>query len=150
MEVRAHLRFLWMLSALVGLLHYVAWLHKEPGQGFPWFWFSWNVESYSQMLPCLPHHFRMLDAWTDSLAPPWEISDKGSSKKFLPPPFCCVGKVLNSELQSTTQWKWVWVNSGSWWWTGKPDVLQSMGSQSWTRLSNWTNLNWAAIFSSVK
>ena len=28
-----------------------------------------------------------------------------------------------------TQWKWVWVNSGSWWWTGKPGVLQSMGSQ---------------------
>ena len=28
-----------------------------------------------------------------------------------------------------TQWTWVWVNSRSWWWTGKPDVLQSMGSQ---------------------
>ena len=30
---------------------------------------------------------------------------------------------------SPTQWTWVWVNSGSWWWTGKPGVLQSMGSQ---------------------
>ena len=28
-----------------------------------------------------------------------------------------------------TQWTWVWVNSGSWWWTGKPDMLQSVGSQ---------------------
>ena len=28
-----------------------------------------------------------------------------------------------------TQWTWVWVNSRSWWWTGKPGVLQSMGSQ---------------------
>ena len=27
------------------------------------------------------------------------------------------------------QWTWVWVNSGSWWWTGKPGVLQSVGSQ---------------------
>ena len=27
-----------------------------------------------------------------------------------------------------TLWTWVWVNSGSWWWTGKPGVLQSMGS----------------------
>ena len=26
---------------------------------------------------------------------------------------------------SPTQWTWVWVNSGSWWWTGKPGVLQS-------------------------
>ena len=31
--------------------------------------------------------------------------------------------------KSPTQWTWVWVNSGSWWWTGKPGVLQSMGSQ---------------------
>ena len=32
-------------------------------------------------------------------------------------------------LASLTLWTWVWVNSGSWWWTGKSDVLQSMGSQ---------------------
>ena len=33
------------------------------------------------------------------------------------------------EMASSTQWTWVWVNSGSWWWTGRPGVLQSMGSQ---------------------
>ena len=43
-------------------------------------------------------------------------------------------------MASPTQWTWVWVNSGSWWWTGRPGVLQSMGSQSETRLSNWTEL----------
>ena len=32
-------------------------------------------------------------------------------------------------MASTTQWTWVWVNSGKWWWTGRPDMLQSMGSQ---------------------
>ena len=32
-------------------------------------------------------------------------------------------------MASLTQWTWVWVNSGSWWWTGKPGVLQSMGSR---------------------
>ena len=32
-------------------------------------------------------------------------------------------------MASLTQWTWVWVSSGSWWWMGKPDVLQSMGSQ---------------------
>ena len=41
-----------------------------------------------------------------------------------------------------TQWTWVWASSGSWWWTGKPDVLQFMGSQSQTQLSDWTELNW--------
>ena len=33
------------------------------------------------------------------------------------------------EMASLTQWIWVWVNSGSWWWTGRPGVLQFMGSQ---------------------
>ena len=32
-------------------------------------------------------------------------------------------------MASLTQWTWVWVNSGSWWWTGRPGVLQFMGSQ---------------------
>ena len=32
-------------------------------------------------------------------------------------------------MASLTQWTWVWVSSGSWWWTGKPSMLQSMGSQ---------------------
>ena len=32
-------------------------------------------------------------------------------------------------MASLTQWAWVWLSSGSWWWTGKPGVLQSMGSQ---------------------
>ena len=32
-------------------------------------------------------------------------------------------------MASPTWWIWVWVNSGSWWWTGRPGVLQSMGLQ---------------------
>ena len=32
-------------------------------------------------------------------------------------------------MASPTQWTWIWVNSGSWWWTGRPGVLQFMGSQ---------------------
>ena len=32
-------------------------------------------------------------------------------------------------LASPTQWTWVWVNSGNWWWTGRPGMLQFMGSQ---------------------
>jgi len=32
-------------------------------------------------------------------------------------------------MASLTQWTWVWANSGRWWRTGKPGVLQSMGSQ---------------------
>ena len=32
-------------------------------------------------------------------------------------------------FSSPTRWTWVWVNSESWWWTGRPGVLQFMGSQ---------------------
>ena len=32
-------------------------------------------------------------------------------------------------MASPTQWTWVWVNSGSWWWTGRPGVLQYKGLQ---------------------
>ena len=44
-------------------------------------------------------------------------------------------------MASLTQWTWVWVNSGSWWWTGRPGVLQSLGLQRFGH--NWvTELNW--------
>ena len=40
------------------------------------------------------------------------------------------------------QWTWIGVNSTSWWWTGRPGVVQSMGvTKSQTRLSDWTELN---------
>ena len=35
----------------------------------------------------------------------------------------------DSWMASLTQWTWVWASSGSWWWMGKPGVLQSMGLQ---------------------
>ena len=44
-------------------------------------------------------------------------------------------------MASVTQWTWVWVNSGSWWWTGKPAAVHGV-AKSWTRLSDWTELNW--------
>ena len=47
-------------------------------------------------------------------------------------------------MASPTQWTWVWVNSGSWWWTGRPGVLRFMGSQrvrhDWA--TNWTELRY--------
>ena len=46
---------------------------------------------------------------------------------------------------STIQWIWVWVSSRSWWWTGKPGLLQSMGSQR-VRHDWATELKWIDIF----
>ena len=44
-------------------------------------------------------------------------------------------------MASLTWWTWIWASSGSWWWAGKPGMLQCMGLHSQTRLSNWTELN---------
>ena len=44
-------------------------------------------------------------------------------------------------MASPTQWTWVWLSSRCWWWTGKPGMLQSMGSQRVGQ--DWaTELNW--------
>ena len=48
----------------------------------------------------------------------------------------------DSWMASPTQWTWVWVDFGSWWWTGRPGVLQFMESQrvghAWVTKLNWT------------
>ena len=45
-------------------------------------------------------------------------------------------------MATPTRWMWVWVNSGRWWWTGRPGVLRFMGSQrvrhDWATELNWT------------
>ena len=49
-----------------------------------------------------------------------------------------------AEMASLTRWTWVWVNSGSWWWTGRPGVLRFMRSQrvrhDWATELNWKQL----------
>ena len=60
----------------------------------------------------------------------WRRKEKGTTE----------GELVG--MASLTQWTWVWVNSGSWWWTGRPGVLWFMGrkeSDTAERL-NWTEL----------
>ena len=51
-------------------------------------------------------------------------------------------RVWDHLMVSPTWWTWVWVSSRSWWWTGRPGVLQSMGSQ---RVGH----NWATELNSL-
>ena len=68
----------------------------------------------------------------DSLERPWcwervRAGEKGDNRGW------------NGWMASPTPWTWIWVNSGSWWWTGRPDVLWFMGSQrDMTEWLNWT------------
>ena len=53
------------------------------------------------------------------------------------------GRGWDGWMASLTRWTWVWVNSGRWWWTGRPGVLWFMGSQrvghDWVTELNWTD-----------
>ena len=88
-----------------------------------WCW-SWNSNTWATWCKQLTHLNR-LGCW-GRLKVGGEGDDRG----------------WDGWMASLTQWTRVWVNSGSWWWTGRPGVLQSMGSQSQTRLNSWTELNW--------
>ena len=52
----------------------------------------------------------------------------------------------DSWMASPTWWTWVWVNSRSWWWTGRPSMLWFIGSQrvghDWATELNWKLLNY--------
>ena len=79
-------------------------------------------------------YFGHLMQRTDSLEKPWcwerlKAGGEGDDRGW------------DCQIASPTWWTWVWASSESWWWTGKPGMLQSMGSQSQAQLSNWTELN---------
>ena len=83
------------------------------------------------MLKLKLHYFGCLFRRTDSLEKTLMLeAGEGDDREW------------NGWMASPTQCTWVWVNLGSWWWTGRPGVLQSMGvAKSPTLLSNWTELN---------
>ena len=67
-------------------------------------------------------HWKILWCW-EGLGPGGEGDDRG----------------WDGWMASLTRWTWVWVNSGSWWWTRRPGVLRFMGSQTdTTEQLNWT------------
>ena len=72
-------------------------------------------------------HWKRLWCW-EGLGAGWEGDDRG----------------WDGWMASPTWQMWVWVNSGSWWWTGRPGVLQFMGSQrvghDWATELNWIEL----------
>ena len=68
------------------------------------------------------------DGWWEGLGAEGEGDDRG----------------WDGWMASQTRWTWVWVNSRSWWWTGRPGVLRFMGSQrvghAWATELNCTEL----------
>ena len=60
------------------------------------------------------------------------------------------GRGWDGWMASPTRWTWLWVNSGSWWWTGRPGVLRFLGSQrvghDWATELNWTDASIPQIY----
>ena len=72
-------------------------------------------------------------------------------------PWCCErlkageegdNRVCDGWMASQTQWTWVWINSGNWWWTGRPGMLWFMGLQRAGH--DWaTELNWYKVLINI-
>ena len=89
-------------------------------EGLMW---SWNSKTLATWCKALTHWKR---SWC------WErlkVVGEGDDRGW------------DSSMASPIHWTWVWVNSGSWWWTGRPGILQSMGFQR-VRYNWATELNW--------
>ena len=98
---------------------------KESVHWKDWCW-SWNSNTLATSWEELTHWKRLW--WWEGLGAGGEGNDRG----------------WDGWMASLTQWTWVWVNSGSWWWeaSGRPGVLWFMGSQRVGH--NWaTELNWS-------
>ena len=105
-------------------------VHSEGDQ--PWVFFGRNdakgevastlATSYEELT-----HWKRLWCW-EGLGAGGEGDDRGR----------------DGWMASLTRWKWVWGNSGSWWWTGRPGVLRFMGSR---RVRHYwaIELNWLTI-----
>ena len=74
------------------------------------------------MLELKLQYFGYLTQTADSLKRPWCWEGFGAGGEG-------DDRGWDGWMASSTQWKWVWVNFGSWWGTGRPGVLQFMGSQ---------------------
>ena len=105
-------------------------VHSEGDQ--PWVFFGGNDAKAETPVLWPPHseeltHWKRLWCW-EGLRAGGEEDDRGR----------------DGWMASLTRWTWVWVNSGSWRWTGRPGVLWFMGSQrvrcDWATELNWTEL----------
>ena len=95
----------------------------SPGCSLKDWWWSWDSNTLATSCEELTHWKRPW-CW-DGLGTGGEGDDRG----------------WDGWMASPTRWAWVWVNSGSLWWTGRPGVLRFMRSQrvghDWATELNW-------------
>ena len=103
----------------------------SPEHSLDWCW-SWNSNTLANWCKELTHWKR---PWC------WErlkVGGEGDNRRW------------DGWMASLTQWTWVWASSGSWWWTGKPGTLQSMGLQRVRHYSTTEDLKINTQFLNLK
>ena len=123
---------LMLLNCGVGEDSWVPWPARRSNQSILKE-ISPGISLGGMMLKLKLQYFGHLTQRVDSLEKPWCWQGLGAGGEG-------DDRGWDGWMASPTQWTWVWVNSGSWWWTGRPGVLQFTVLQSQTRLSNWTEL----------
>ena len=102
-------------------------VHSEGDQ--PWDFFGRNDAEAETPVLWPPHAKCWLIGKDSDAGRDWGQEEKGTTG-------------WDGWMASLTRWMWIWVNSGSWWWTGRPGVLQFMGLQrvghDWANELNWT------------
>ena len=103
---------------------------RRSALGFLWREWCWSWNSSTLDTSCKElTHWKRLWCW-EGLGAGGEGDDRG----------------WDGWMASLPRWLWVWVNSGSWWWTGRSGVLRFMGSQrvghDWATELNWTDTHW--------
>ena len=98
---------------------------RRSALGFLWKEWCWGWNSSTLATSCAELiHWKRLWCWEGL-----ETGGEGDNRGW------------DGWMASLTQWTWVWVNSGRWWWTGRPGVLRLIGSQEighdWTTEPNW-------------
>ena len=107
-------------------------VHSEGDQ--PWDFFGRNDAKAEAPVLWPPHVKSWLIGKDSDAGRDWGQEEKGTTEDE-----------IDGWMASLTRWTWVWVNSGSWWWTGRPGMLQFMGSQrvghDWATELNWNELD---------
>ena len=106
-------------------------VHSKGNQS--WVFIGKTDAKAETLILWLPHEKSWLIGKDSDAGRVWGQEEKGTTRGW------------DGWMASPTQWTWVWVNSRSCWWTGRPGVLQPVGSQrvghNWANELNWTRKN---------